>query len=66
VSEALPRPLRDPSVMQQIRGLDALHQQERRAGCILIALHYDGTGAAAVVKVTATVEFQLAAEGAGA
>ncbi len=37
----LPRPPRNRDLLDQIRGLDAMDEQERRAGSIVIEIHYD-------------------------
>ncbi len=55
----LPRPLRNPELLAQIRGLDAMHEQERRAGSIVIEIHYDSEGTPKKAWVQARVEVAL-------
>ena len=55
----LPRPLRNRDLLDQIRGLDAMHEQERRAGSIVIEIHYDSEGNPKKAWVQARVEYPL-------
>jgi hypothetical protein len=59
VDGLLPRFLRNPDLLAQIRGLDAMHEQERRAGSIVIEIHYDGEGTPKRAWVQARVEIDL-------
>jgi hypothetical protein len=43
-ASSLPRPLRDPELLRHIQALDALHQNEKRAGSFAVEVHYDHLG----------------------
>ncbi len=55
----LPRPPRNRDLLDQIRGLDAVHGQERRARSIVIEIHYDSEGNPNEAWVQARVEYPL-------
>jgi len=56
---SLPRPFRDPELLRQLRGLDAMHEQERRAGSFTIEVHYDHEGVPVKAWLQARVELAL-------
>jgi hypothetical protein len=58
-SGLLPRPLRDPELLRHIRALDAMHEQEGRAGSFVVEVHYDHEGKPRKAWVQARVEFAL-------